>query len=115
MMNEITDDAVAKLADNGCKGIIEGGVNTVTPEARKCLKRRGLMYGPHTLTLTGPCIVHSIGNQCTDEMLKTEISRIYNDVKDTASEFNARGDLFAGSNIAGFLRVANVMMTHGAV
>ncbi len=42
-------------------------------------------------------------------------SSVYGEIKNTASEFNARGDLFAGANIAGFLRVANVMMMHGAV
>ena len=33
----------------------------------------------------------------------------------TAKEFNTRGDLFAGTNIASFLRVANVMFSHGSV
>jgi glutamate dehydrogenase (NADP+) len=114
-MNEIDEEAAGKLADNGCQGIIEGGHSAVTPGARKCLKKRGMMYGPHNLTLTGSAIVHSIGTGATDEMLAENVSRIYQDVKNTASEFNARGDLFAGANIAGFLRVANVMMTHGAV
>jgi glutamate dehydrogenase (NADP+) len=47
-------------------------------------------------------------------MLAEHVARIYKDVKRTATEFNVRGDLFAGANIQGFLRVANVMMTHGA-
>jgi len=114
-MKDIDDAAANKLADNGCMGVIEGGHNTVTPSARKVLKKRGLMYGPHTLTMTGSAIVHALGKKGTDEQLAAEISRIYSDVKLTAEEFNARGDLFAGSNIAGFLRVANVMITHGAV
>jgi hypothetical protein len=33
----------------------------------------------------------------------------------TATEFNSHRDLYAGSNIAGFLRVAKNMMLHGAV
>ena len=32
-----------------------------------------------------------------------------------ATEFNARGDLFAGGSMVGFLRVANAMLAHGAV
>jgi hypothetical protein len=36
-------------------------------------------------------------------------------VKATAKEFNARGDLINGTNIAAFLRVANVMLAHGSV
>ena len=114
-MREIDDAAVNKLADNGCQAVIEGGPSSVTPEARKTLKKRGLMYGPHNLTLSGSAIVHSLGVNATDELLAQNIARIYQDVKLTAGEFNVRGDLFAGANILGFMRVANVMMTHGAV
>jgi glutamate dehydrogenase (NADP+) len=67
------------------------------------------------LTGTGSAIVHSLGPNATDAMLAENVSRILKDVKNTASEFNARGDLFAGANILGFMRVADVMMTHGAV
>jgi glutamate dehydrogenase (NADP+) len=114
-MREIDDAAVNTLADNGCQAVIEGGPSSVTPEARRTLKKRGIMYGPHNLTLTGSAIVHSLGVNATDELLAQNIARIYQDVKLTAGEFNVRGDLFAGSNILGFMRVANVMMTHGAV
>ena len=51
----------------------------------------------------------------TDEMMAKEISRIYSDVKLTAQEFNQRGDLFAGANIAGFDKVANAMLAYGAI
>jgi glutamate dehydrogenase (NADP+) len=114
-MNIIDDVAVQILGDNGCQAIIEGGQGCVTPPARKCMKKRGLQYGPHTMTLTGAAIIHNLGVGATDELLKKEVGRIYEEVKNTAAEFNARGNLFAGANIAGFLRVANVMMKHGAV
>lgn len=114
-MKDVDGQDVAKLADNGCMGIIEGGHSAVTPEARKCLKKRGILYGPHTLTMTGSHIATSLGVGANDAMLANEVNRIYGDVKRTAEEFNARGDLFAGANITGFLRVANVMLTHGAV
>jgi len=114
-INDIDDLAVNTLADNGCQGVIEGGVSCVTPGGRKVLKKRGLMYGPHTCTLTGNAIVHALGEGATDEELKENVKRIYQDAKDTAKEFNARGDLYAGANLAGFLRVANAMMMHGAV
>jgi len=114
-MYEIDEAAVNLLADNGCKMIVEGGNGCVTPAARKILKKRGLQYGPHTMTLTGPALMHNLGENASDEAFKAEVTRVYNEVKTTATEFNVRGDLFAGSNIAGFLRVSNVMMVHGAV
>jgi glutamate dehydrogenase (NADP+) len=113
-MQDVNEAVVDKLADNGCQGIIEGGHSAVTHSGRKLLKKRGLMYGPHNVTLTGSAIVHAVGVGATDEMLAEHVARIYKDVKRTATEFNVRGDLFAGANIQGFLRVANVMMTHGA-
>ena len=114
-MKEMDDIVVNALADNGCQGVFEGGHSAVTATARKLLKKRGMMYGPHNVTLTGSAIVHKLGLDATDEALQQEVGRIYQEVKRTASEFNARGDLFAGANILGFLRVANVMLTHGAV
>lgn len=114
-MNEVTVDVVNKLADNGCLGVIEGGHACVTATAREKLRMRGLLYGPHTMTMTGPAIVHSLGLKASDDMLAKEVARIYNEVKRNAQEFNARGDLHAGAHILGFLRVANMMMNHGAV
>ena len=114
-MKDIDTPDVDKLIQNGCMGIIEGGTSTVSQEARQSLKKRGILYGPHTLTMTGAHIVTSLGGDVTDDMLAAEVKRIYTDAKTTAAEFNARGDLFAGANIAGFLRLANVMLRHGAV
>ena len=115
VMNDITEEAANKLADNGCKGVIEGGYSSVTLQGRKVLKKRGLMYGPHTLTLTGPSVIHSLGPKATDAEFEAEIARIYRETKDTAQEFHARGDLHVGATISGFLRVANAMLAHGAV
>lgn len=114
-MNEIDEAAANLLADNGCKMVVEGGHGCVSPAARKVLKKRGMQYAPHTMTLTGPALVHNLEASASDENLQAEVARVYQEVKGTASEFNLRGDLFAGANIAGFLRVANVMMAHGAV
>lgn len=114
-MKELGEAQVQALADNGCKFVIEGGQSCVTVAARKVLKKRGILYGPHTMTMTGPAISYGLGSGATDDDLRREVERIYNEVKLTAAEFNSHRDLYAGSNIAGFLRVANNMMLHGAV
>lgn len=113
-MGVITTAVADKLADNGCQAIIEGANAAVNKDGRKTLKKRGMMYGPHTLTLTGTAIVNELGKSATDEDLAKHCARIYKEVKKTATEFNVRGDLYSGANIQGFLHVANVMMTHGA-
>ena len=48
-------------------------------------------------------------------ILSDNIDRVYDDITRTATEFNVRGDLLAGSQISGFLKVANVMIAHGSV
>lgn len=114
-IKSVNTDAVTKLADNGCLGVIEGGHKNVTIGGRQALKSRGVMYGPHIVTLTGCNICHAHGHTLPGDRLEEEVRRIYNDVKTTATEFNARGDLFAGGSMVGFLRVANAMLAHGAV
>ena len=50
-----------------------------------------------------------------DQRIAEHMSNVYDEIKVTAKEFNTRGDLHAGSNIAAFLRVADVMLVHGSV
>lgn len=114
-IKSINPDAVTKLADNGCMGVIEAGHKNVTIDARHALKSRGVMYAPHIVTLTGVNIVHAHKHDLTDKTLEIEVQRIYHDVKNAATEFNARGDLFAGGSMVGFLRVADAMLAHGAI
>mmetsp|Transcript_4884 Transcript_4884/g.6332 ORF Transcript_4884/g.6332 Transcript_4884/m.6332 type:complete len:506 (+) Transcript_4884:162-1679(+) len=114
-MQSVDSAQVESLANHGCLGVIEGGQSSVTPAARKMLKKLGMMYGPSNLALAGTAVSHELGADMSDELLAKHVARIYKEVKATASEFNARGDLYVGGNIQGFLRVANVMMGHGAV
>jgi len=118
-MSQIDEDTATVLADNGCMGVIEGGHSNVTEEGRKMLKRRGMLYGPHTMTMTGATIVNGLGvsvfDKKADDMLKSCVERIHNEVYRTSQEFNTRGDLHAGSKILGFMTAADVMITQGAV
>uniref|UniRef100_A0A7S2E2V9 Glutamate dehydrogenase n=1 Tax=Octactis speculum TaxID=3111310 RepID=A0A7S2E2V9_9STRA len=119
------DEKVAnKLADNNCMGVIEGGHMPSTPEAILAYKQRGMLHGPYKASLAagGPIVngaqmsVHEFANkEELDERLEAAAQRTFAKVKRTAMEFNARGDLHAGANMAGFLKVADVMSAHGAV
>jgi glutamate dehydrogenase (NADP+) len=50
-----------------------------------------------------------------DARIAGETARMFSEIKATANEFNARGDLRVATDIAGFLRVGNAMLSHGAV
>jgi len=108
------DEVVQKLVNGGCKAVIEGGHNCVSPSARKAIKKKGMAFAPGSCTLLGPELMMTRAAP-TDDDLKEEMSRIHSTVARTATEFNSRGDLYAGAQIAGFLRVSGAMDRLGAV
>ena len=50
-----------------------------------------------------------------DGKLKTIMENIYHNAAKTAKEYGMEGNLVAGANIAGFLKVADAMMAQGVV
>ena len=53
--------------------------------------------------------------QEVDEKLHGIMVTIYNNVSSAAKEYGMEGNLIAGANIAGFLKVAEAMMAQGVV
>ena len=47
--------------------------------------------------------------------LKEIMVSIYKNISDTAKEYGCDGDLIAGANIAGFIKVADAMLAQGIV
>jgi hypothetical protein len=78
-----------KLADNGCMGVIEGGSSTVTAGARKIPgEARNDVMTRHHSAEDSYCPFGLDGRD--RRKTRRERARIYQDVKNTASEFNAR-------------------------
>ena len=50
-----------------------------------------------------------------DERLKGIMDDLYKNVKNAAEEYGMKGNLVAGANIAGFLKVADSMLAYGFV
>ena len=50
-----------------------------------------------------------------DAKLQNIMVNIYKNAASAAKEYGMEGNLVAGANIAGFLKVANAMMAHGVV
>jgi len=113
---------VQTLADNGCKAIIEGVQQAMSNGAIVNAKKRGLFHGPYRATTVGASLVNGMSialdpikpNETLDTRVKAGINSVYDEIKSTANEFNTRGDLHSGANIASFLRVADVMLAHGS-
>lgn len=120
--NQIDGATATLLADMGCKGVFEGAFMPSTNAAVAVYKKRGLLYGGHIASLAADSLCnglelsrHPIAADELDERIKVLVAQIYSESKATAKEFNCRGDLHAGATIAGFLRVADILVSHGAV
>ncbi|MBO5734350.1 MAG: NADP-specific glutamate dehydrogenase, partial [Clostridia bacterium] len=50
-----------------------------------------------------------------DEKLHGIMTNIFNNCNNAAKEYGMEGNLIAGANIAGFLKVAEAMMAQGIV
>ena len=118
---QMSDYDVNRLATNGCQGIIEGVNQSLSTDAIVAAKKKGMIIGPYRATTIGSSLVngHSLNAYSTTDKITTIIDKrteeIYDEIKSTAKEFNTRGDLHAGTNIASFLRVADAMLAHGSV
>jgi glutamate dehydrogenase (NADP+) len=55
------------------------------------------------------------GLETIDSRVEAATENVFEEVKRTAKEFNTRGDLHVGANIAAFLKVADAMFLHGSV
>jgi glutamate dehydrogenase (NADP+) len=96
-----------------------------TNEAIKVFKKRGLSYGGHIATLAMDSLFNGLELQrrplptgdpaLLDERIREAVDLIYEESKAAAKEYNIRGDITSGAVIAGFLKVADVMVAHGAV
>jgi glutamate dehydrogenase/leucine dehydrogenase len=118
---ELDEHAAEALALHGCTTIVDAGYAPTTPGALSSLKKLGVTHCPFRATLAiGNALAYTskeeqiIKADITDE-IDREGRRIFEEVQRSAAEYNARGDLGAGAAIASFLRVANVMASHGSV
>jgi len=122
-INQISADEATILADNGCIGVFEGSNMPLTSEAISVLKKRGLLFGPYKASLGGATLINGFelaalnesDEKDMDNRVKDAMSKSYELVKATAKEFNTRGDLNAGANIAAFMKVADSMFSQGSV
>ncbi|KAJ0407087.1 hypothetical protein P43SY_005360 [Pythium insidiosum] len=122
IQNDVDGDAIKTLIQNGCKGIFEGANMPCSPEAIELIKQHDLAFAPNKAA-NGASLalaVKNVGHQALspaqlDAIVKEYMYELHDRVAATADEFNAPGDLHVGTNIAGFLAVAQAMFRQGAV
>jgi len=124
--NEMDAVGIQKLIDNGVIAISEGANMPLTPEAIKIVKNNDLFYIPGKAANAGGVATSAIEmtqnamfDEWTFDKVDQELQKImvniYKDTSAAAAEYGLEGDLVAGANIAGFLKVANAMLDQGVV
>lgn len=124
--NEIDENSAKALIDNGVIAVCEGANMPSTPEAVLLFQENGVLFGPAKATNAGGVATSAL-EMCqnsarkpwtfedVDAQLKEIMENIYKKSCDAAKKYGMEGNLVAGANIAGFLKVADAMMAQGIV
>ena len=124
--NEVGMAEAEKIVANGVKYYVEVSNMPTTNEAVEYLKENNVVVAPSKAVNAGGVAVsglemsqnsmrYSWSAEEVDEKLKTIMKAIYKNSYDAAKEYGMEGDLVAGANIAGFLKVAEAMKAQGCV
>lgn len=124
--NELDGESARKLVANGVMAVAEGANMPSTPEAVKIFQENKVLFGPAKAANAGGVATSALemsqnSIRCSwtfeevNARLKDIMVTIYRQISQTAREYGCAGDLVAGANIAGFLKVANAMLAQGVV
>lgn len=124
--NELDGQAAAALVKNGCIAVAEGANMPSTPEAVKIFLDARVSFGPAKAANAGGVATSALemsqnsmrmawSFEEVDAKLHTIMNNIYFQCRDASEAFGQKGNLVAGANIAGFLKVAEAMLAQGIV
>ncbi len=124
--NELDGEAAKKLIKNGVYAVCEGANMPSTPEAIAEFQKKGVLFGPAKATNAGGVATsalemcqnssrHPWSFEDVDRELRSIMENIYNKSCEAAKEYGVEGNLVAGANIAGFIKVADAMLSQGLV
>ncbi len=122
--DEVDEAAAKAIVANGAIGVFEGSNMPCTPEAIAVIKGAGLLYSPGKASNAGGVATSGLEMSQNSERLswsfdevdaklKGIMETIYANCKEAAARFGKPGDIQAGANIAGFLKVADAMLAQG--
>ncbi len=122
--NELDGESARALVANGVKYVCEGANMPSTPEAVEVFQSAGIAFGPAKaanaggvatsgLEMSQNSIRLSWSFDEVDEKLHGIMQGIYKAAYEASVEYGCAGNLVAGANIAGFLKVAEAMKAQG--
>ncbi|MCI8302019.1 MAG: NADP-specific glutamate dehydrogenase [Oscillospiraceae bacterium] len=124
--NELDGNAARALIAGGCFAVAEGANMPCTPEAVDALQAAGVLFAPAKAANAGGVATSALemsqnsmrfywSFEEVDEHLKRIMTDLYRNASRAAEQYGMAGNLAAGANIAGFLKVADSMLAYGVV
>ena len=122
--NELDIEGAKALVANGCIAVAEGANMPSTPEAIAYFQENGILFAPAKASNAGGVATsglemsqNSLRLSWTfaevDEKLHNIMVNIYKNAYAASVEYGVPGNLVAGANIAGFIKVAEAMKAQG--
>ena len=124
--NELNEADAKALVANGCKAVGEGANMPSTLEAIDVFQKNGVLFAPAKAANAGGVATSALEMSQNSERLSWTFeevdSKLHNimvnichSMIDRADEYGMKDNYVAGANIAGFLKVADAMMSQGLV
>ena len=123
--NELLIDDAKALVANGVKVVCEGANMPTSIEATKYFQDNGVYFVPGKAANAGGVATSALemsqnserlswSAEEVDEKLFGIMKNIYKNIRDAAERYGMKGNYVAGANIAGFEKVVDAMIAHGA-
>lgn len=124
--NELDGNDAETLLKNGCMLVAEGANMPSTPEAMSAFVKAGILYSPGKASNAGGVATSGLEmtqnserlswpREKVDANLKTIMKNIHDNAYECAAKYGHKGNYVIGSNIAGFVKVAEAMIAQGVV
>ncbi|MDR1440044.1 MAG: NADP-specific glutamate dehydrogenase [Clostridiales bacterium] len=122
--NELDGKSAQALVDNGVIAVAEGANMPTTPEGVAVFLKNGVLFGPAKAANAGGVATSGLEMAQNsqrlswdfaevDKRLKDIMVSIFHNSYDASAQYGVKGNLVAGANIAGFLKVAESMLWQG--
>ena len=124
--NEIDGSLAEIIVKNGAIAVAEGANMPCRPEAIRVFQDAGLLFAPAKAANAGGVATSGLEMsqnsmryawtfEEVDAKLRSIMVNIFHNAYDASVECGATGDLVVGANIAGFKKVADVMLAQGLI
>ncbi|HEQ60472.1 MAG TPA: NADP-specific glutamate dehydrogenase, partial [Firmicutes bacterium] len=124
--NEISGAEAQQLVEQGCRVVAEGANMPTEPEGVKIFLERKVLFGPGKAANAGGVAVSGLemtqnsqrltwSRDEVDGYLQRIMRGIHQVAREAAAECGVPDNLLLGSNVAGFIKVADAMLDQGVV